>query len=64
MNAKTAVGWLVALAAVNVGLGAIVGVNLVDSIFGSGTVLGKVVYGLIGIAGLWKVYHLAMGKKK
>ena len=64
MNVKTAVGWLVALAAVNVGLGAIVGVNLVDSIFGSGTVLGKVVYGLIGVAGLWKVYHLAMGKKK
>ena len=64
MNAKTAVGWLVALAAVNVGLGAIVGVNLVDSVFGSDTVLAKVVYGLIGVAGLWKVYHLAMGKKK
>ena len=64
MNVKTAVGWLVALAAVNVGLGAIVGVNLVDSIFGSDTVLGKVVYGLIGVAGLWKVYHLAMGGKK
>lgn len=64
MNTKTTVSWLIALAAVNVGLGAIVGVNLVDSIFGSGTVLAKVVYGLIGVAGLWKVYHLAMNKKK
>jgi len=64
LNVKTAVSWLVALAAVNVGLIAIVGVDLIGSIFGTDTVLSKVVYGLVGVAGLWKVYHLATGGKK
>lgn len=64
LNSKVLVSWLIALSAVNVGLSAVVGVNLVDSVFSTGSVLSKVVYGLIGVAGLWKVYHLAMGKKK
>ena len=62
MNTKMLVGWLVALAAVNWGLVGLLNVNLVEVIFGS-SVLAKAVYVLIGIAGVYKLYHLTMAKK-
>lgn len=64
MDHKVVVGWIVGLAAVNWGLVGLFDVNLVETLLGSGTVLTKVVYALIGLAGLYKVYHLAVGKMK
>ncbi len=65
LTSKTVVGWVVALAAVNVGLSGVIGVDVVQAVFGGpASVITKVVYGLIGVAGLYKAYHLAMGKKR
>ena len=60
------VGWVVALAALNWGLVGLLNVNLVEVVFGAGTILTKVVYALIGLVGAYKVYMLATGgyKKK
>lgn len=61
---KAIVGWLVAIAAVNWGLVGLMNINLVESLFGAGTVLTKAVYVIIGLAGVYKIYHLTMGGKK
>ncbi len=57
------VGWVVALAAINWGLVGVLNVNLVEVILGQGTILTKVVYALIGVAGLTKLYNMTMAKK-
>jgi uncharacterized membrane protein YuzA (DUF378 family) len=51
---------LVIIGALNWGLVAL-GYNLVEAILGVGNAT-KVVYGLVGIAGLYKVYKLAVKK--
>lgn len=61
---KTAVGLVLALAALNWGLVGVVGVNLVETLFGVGTVLTKAVYVLIGLVGVYKLYMILMGGKK
>ena len=48
---------LVIIGALNWGLVAL-GYNLVEMILGVGT-LTKIVYGLVGLAGLYKIYMLA-----
>lgn len=63
MNSKMLVGWVVALAAINWGLVGVLNVNLVEVILGQGTILTKVVYALIGVAGLTKLYNMTMAKK-
>lgn len=63
MDTKMLVGWVLALAAINWGLVGLVGVNLVETIFGSSGVITKVVYILIGLAGVYKVYMMTMKKK-
>lgn len=62
MNQKTLVGWVLALAALNVGLESVLGTNLIESILGSG-VLSQVAYGVIGLVGVYKIYMLTAGKK-
>ncbi len=57
------VGWVLAIAAINWGLLGLVNVNLVETIFGSTGVITKVVYILIGVTGVYKVYMLTMMKK-
>lgn len=57
------VGWVLAIAAINWGLVGLVGVNLVETIFGSTGILTKVVYILIGLTGVYKVYMMTMSKK-
>jgi uncharacterized membrane protein YuzA (DUF378 family) len=49
---------LVIVGALNWGLVSL-GYNLVEMILGAGTTLTKIVYGLVGLAGLYKVYMLA-----
>lgn len=63
MNQKALIGWVLAVAAINWGLVGVLNVNLVETILGTGSVLTKVVYGLIGVVGVYKVYMLTMAKK-
>lgn len=57
------VGWVLAVAAINWGLVGLLGVNLVETIFGSTGIITKVVYILIGLTGVYKVYLMTMVKK-
>ena len=34
--------------------------DLVGTLFGAGSVLSRVVYGLVGVAGLWTIFYLVM----
>lgn len=63
MNQKALVGWVLAIAAINWGLEGVLGLNLVESILGAGSVLTKVAYGVIGLVGVYKVYLLTVSKK-
>ncbi len=46
---------LVIIGAINWGLIGIFNFNLVDTIFGVGSVVSRVVYTLVGISGLWSI---------
>ena len=46
------VGALAGIGALNWGLTALFGINLVDKIFGEGSGIGKIVYALVGLSGL------------
>lgn len=63
LNQKLLIGWVLAAAALNWGLVGVLGINLVETILGAGSLLTKVVYGLIGAVGVYKVYLLTMTKK-
>ncbi len=64
MDSKKLIGWTVAIAALNWGLVGLLNINLVESILGQGTMLTKVVYILIGLAGAYKLYMLSTGGYK
>lgn len=59
-----AVGWILAIAALNWGLVGLLNLNLVESLLGAGSMLTKLVYIVIGLVGLYKVYLMVGGKKK
>ena len=63
LNQKLLIGWVLAVAAINWGLVGVLGINLVETILGAGSLLTKVAYGLIGAVGVYKVYLLTMTKK-
>ena len=44
---------LVIIGAINWGLVGLFEFNLVDFLFGAGSILARVIYSLVGIAGLW-----------
>ena len=44
---------LIIIGAINWGLIGLFNFNLVDTLFGIGTVLSRIVYTLVGISGLW-----------
>ncbi len=46
---------LVIIGAINWGLIGIFQFNLVDSLFGDGSVVSRIVYTLVGVAGLWSI---------
>ena len=46
---------LVIIGALNWGL-AIWDINLVTAVFGAGSLLTNIVYGLVGLSGLWMIY--------
>jgi uncharacterized membrane protein YuzA (DUF378 family) len=49
---------LVVVGAINWGLVALLQINLVDMIFGSGTQLAKIVYIIVGAAGVYQLIPL------
>lgn len=62
MGTNQIVGWLVAVAAVNWGVVGLLNVNVVEAVLGAGSVLTRVAYILIGLAGVYKVYNMTMKK--
>ena len=46
---------LIIIGAINWGLIGFFNFNLVDTIFGNMTVLSRIIYGLVGISGLWGI---------
>lgn len=46
---------LIIIGAINWGLIGIFDFNLVDSIFGTMSVISRIIYGLVGLSGLWGI---------
>ncbi|MBO4293627.1 MAG: DUF378 domain-containing protein [Clostridia bacterium] len=53
---------LVIIGALNWGLIGLFGFNLVDTLFGIGTALSRIVYTLVGISGIWCIKFLFMDR--
>lgn len=53
---------LVIVGAINWGLIGLFGFNLVDTLFGIGTALSRIVYTLVGISGIWCIKFLFLDK--
>lgn len=64
MDIKQLVGWVLIIGAVNWGLVGLLGLNLVESVLGVGSILTKAIYVIIGLAGVYKAYIMLGGKKK
>jgi uncharacterized membrane protein YuzA (DUF378 family) len=54
---------LMVIGSINWGLVGAFNFNVVDAIFGQGSVISIVIYILVGIAGLWGITLLFSGKK-
>lgn len=63
MGTKQLVGWVLVIGAVNWGLVGLLGMNLVESILGVGSMLTRVVYIVVGLAGVYKAYVMLTGAK-
>ena len=55
---------LIIIGAINWGLIGFFNFNLVDSIFGSMSVVSRIIYALVGISGLWGIKLLFDSKKE
>lgn len=55
-------GWLIVVGGLNWGLVGFFGYNVVDSIFGAGSLLTNVVYDLVGLSALYMGWMM-VGKK-
>jgi uncharacterized membrane protein YuzA (DUF378 family) len=60
--AKTVLDWvaliLVIIGGLNWGLVGLLDIDLVAELFGSMTVISRVVYSLVGVAALWMIYFV------
>lgn len=63
MKLKTVSKWLVVLGAIEVGLMGAVNFDLIGILLGGWPMLVKIVYVLIGAAGLWGAYAMLTKKK-
>jgi len=63
MKLKTVSKWLVVLGAIEVGLMGVMNFDLIGSLLGSWPMLVKVVYILVGVAGLWGAYAMLTKKR-
>lgn len=64
LNTKQLVGWVLVVGALNWGLVGLLNLNLVEAVLGAGSLLTKVVYLLVGLAGVYKGYMMVSGGKK
>ena len=64
LDTKKVVGLVVALAALNWGLVGLLNINVVEMVLGSGSMLTRVVYIVIGVVGAYKLYMLSTGGYK
>ncbi len=64
MDTKKLVAWILVLGAVNWGLVGFLNLNVVEAVLGAGSILTKLVYIVVGLAGVYKLYILAGGKAK
>ena len=64
MDTKALLGWVVVIGALNWGLVGLLNLNVVETIFGAGSMLTKIVYILVGLAGAFMAYAMLGGKKK
>jgi len=59
---RSVISWialvLVVIGGLNWGLVGVFNWNLVDAIFGMGSVIARIVYILVGVAALWGIYYL------
>jgi len=63
MKLKKVSKWLVVLGAIEVGLMGVMNFDLIGSLFGSWPMLVKIIYILVGVAGLWGAYAMLTKKK-
>lgn len=63
MDQKQIMGWILVIAAINWGLVGLLNLNLVEMLLGSGSLLTKIVYILIGAVGAYKLYLMVGGRK-
>lgn len=63
MDTKKLIGWIVVIGAINWGLIGLINMNAVETIFGA-SMITKIVYIVIGLAGVYKAYMMVGGKKK
>jgi len=64
MSTKQIVAWVLVIGALNWGLVGLLGINIVETILGAGSILTKAVYVIVGLAGAYKAYILVGGTKK
>ncbi|MBU1031777.1 DUF378 domain-containing protein [Patescibacteria group bacterium] len=64
MSTKQIVGWVLAIGALNWGLVGLLNMNLVEVLLGAGSFLTKIVYIVVGLAGVYKAYMMVTGGKK
>ncbi|MBI2315068.1 DUF378 domain-containing protein [Candidatus Daviesbacteria bacterium] len=64
MDTKQLVAWVLVVGALNWGLVGLLGLNVVETVLGAGSLLTRVVYVVVGLAGLYQVYMMIGGKKK
>ncbi len=60
---KSTLDWialiLLVIGGLNWGLVGVWNWNLVDAIFGVGSVVARIIYIVVGLAGLWGIYYLS-----
>ena len=64
MDTKQLVGWVLVIGALNWGLVGLLNLNVVEMLLGAGSLLAKIVYIVVGLAGLYKAYVMVGGAKK
>lgn len=64
MDTKQLVGWVLVVGALNWGLVGLLNLNVVELVLGAGSLLTKVVYIVVGLAGLYKAYMMVGGGYK
>lgn len=62
-NVKTVALVLVIIGALNWGLVGLLETDLVATVLGEASTLSRVVYALVGIAGLYMIYDMVAGEK-